>query len=63
MTNIRLLQFNGYATNNAGRNFRAVSIAGKWRLTVEVKPGYQWDFVNDIEYDTCIQALTDCELY
>lgn len=63
MTNIKLLQFNGYATNNAGRNFRAISIAGKWRLTVEVKPGYRWDFVNDIEYDTCIQALTDCELY
>lgn len=63
MKNIRILQYNGYATNETGKNFRAISIGGKWRLALEVEPDYQWNFVNDIKYDTCIQALADCDLY
>lgn len=63
MKNIKMLQYNGYATNDAGKNFRAICIAGKWRLALEIKPGYQWDFVNDTEYTTCTQALADCDLY
>ena len=63
MKNVKMLQFNGYATNEAGKNFRAVSISGKWRLALETKPGYEWEFVNETEYTTCSQALADCDLY
>ena len=67
MTNIKMLKFNGYATNDKGINFRAVNCTENnlsiWRLAKEVKAGYQWDFVNNIQYRTCIEALNDCDRY
>lgn len=63
MKNVTILEFNVYATNDVGRNFRAVKIAGSWRLAVETKPGYQWDFVNDIKYSSGIAAIMDCDRY
>ena len=61
MTNVRIGKYNGYATNNKGENFRAVACTenGKsiWRLTKEVKIGYQWDFVNETQYPDCASAL------
>ena len=63
MKNIQILTYNVYATNDAGRNFRAVSVAGCWRLAVEVKPGCRWDFVNATEYASGLAAIMDCDLY
>lgn len=68
MKNVKMFQYNGYATNEAGKNFRAVCCGdGKgshcWRLALETKPGYEWEFVNETEYTTCTEALADCELY
>jgi hypothetical protein len=67
MTNVIMKEFNGYASNDNGVNFRAVSCTenGKsvWRLAKEVKAGYQWDFVNEVRYETCENALADCDRY
>ena len=43
-------------------NYRIVKCSGKWRLTMEVKPGRQWDFMSGIEYDNASEALQAMEL-
>ena len=67
MKNVKMLEHNVYATNDAGRNFRAIACTEDgervWRLAVEVKAGYQWDFVNGTQYATGEQAIMDCDLY
>lgn len=65
MTNVKVFEHNIYATNSAGANFRAISIAGAWRLAKENprKPGFEWHFVNSIEYSTGQEAIQDCDLY
>lgn len=65
MTNVRVLEHNIYATNSRGANFRAISIAGSWRLCKEnpKKPGYEWHFVNNVEYRNGQEAIQECELY
>lgn len=61
MKNVEIYRYNGYCTNDKGENFRAVAVTedGKsvWRLAKETKPGYQWDFVNDVQYTSCVNAL------
>lgn len=64
MKNVRVYKFNGYATGNSGKEYRAVAVAGHWRLCVQKKPGSDvWLFVNNTEYATVHNALADVDFY
>lgn len=57
MKDLRILEFNAYAYSDKGIRYRAVAIKNKWRLT-EFASYDRWDFVNDVEYDTPMEALS-----
>jgi hypothetical protein len=52
-------QYN-YYWHAGGKCYRAVSVAGQWRLCFESKPDY-WHFVNDVEYSTPSEAFEEAE--
>lgn len=59
---IKISDYNGYATNESGKLFRAIHISGKWRLSTATNDFYKpWEFVNDKTYNSCVEALNDCE--
>ena len=63
MKNVHLLKYNAYCTGDDGLNYRAVAIAGKWRLCVQNRRmPTDWDFVNNKEYDTVYDALQDVDI-
>lgn len=58
MKDLRIYEFNGYAYNDKRIRYRAVAIREKWRLAVANPNGCDWDFVNNMEYDTPLEALS-----
>lgn len=61
MTNLEILTHNVYATNDSGTRFRAVHIAGTWRLYQEGSRPGSWDRVNDLNYANGLQAIQDAD--
>ena len=57
MKDVRITEYNGYAYSDKGIRYRAVAIAGAWRLT-EFASYDRWDFVNDVKYNSALEALS-----
>lgn len=62
MTNLTVGNFNTWCTGDNGKEYRIVSIAGKWRLCVKSPRPGEWLFVNAIEYPTRHAALVEVDL-
>ena len=54
--NATFLKYNAYLTLDNGRTYRAIAIAGHWRLTLKINDS-RYDFVDDIEYGSAAAAL------
>lgn len=60
MKNVVMREYNIWADNDRGEHFRAIAIAGHWRLCKEnpKRPG-DWLFFTETEYLTGIEAIND----
>ena len=64
MKDIIIRECNAYATSSqSGSKMRAIKVSGFWRLAKEIRPSYQWDFVNEIIYNSADEALHDVDKY
>lgn len=54
--NATFLKYNAYLTLDSGKTYRAVAIAGHWRLTLKITDS-RFDFVDDVKYESAAAAF------
>lgn len=42
-------------------NYRIVKCSGKWHITQETKPGREWSFISEREFETASEAVQELE--
>lgn len=56
MSKTTYYKHNAYLTTDSGKIYRAVAIAGSWRLTIKASDT-KYVFVNDTCYESAAEAL------